>query len=70
MNIEDIRSKTDSELDYELKEVKKTLFGLRIKASAETLANSAQIRVLRRSIARMNTVLHERATGIRGQESL
>ena len=70
MNIEDIRSKTNSELDYELKEVKKTLFGLRIKASAETLANSAQIRVLRRSIARMNTVLHERATGIRGQESL
>ncbi len=70
MNIEDIRSKTDSELDYELKEVKKELFGLRIKASAETLANSARIRVLRRSIARMNTVLHERATGVRGQESL
>ncbi|MFT7484776.1 MAG: large subunit ribosomal protein L29 [Candidatus Paceibacteria bacterium] len=70
MNIEDIRSKTDSELDFELKSVKKELFGLRIKASAETLANSAQIRVLRRSIARMNTVLHERATGVRGQESL
>lgn len=70
MNIEDIRSKTDSELDFELKEIKKELFGLRIKASAETLANSAQIRMLRRSIARINTVLHERATEIRGQASL
>lgn len=70
MNIEDIRSKTDSELDFDLKGIKKNLFGLRIKASAETLANSAQIRELRRSIARINTVLHERATGIRGQASL
>lgn len=69
MKIEEIRSKTDSELDYELKEMKKALFGMRIKASAETLANSAQIRVLRRGIARVNTVLHERSTGVRGQES-
>lgn len=70
MNIEDIRSKTDSEIDYDLKESKKELFGLRLKASSETLANSAQIRALRRNIARMNTVLHERATGVRGQASL
>jgi len=70
MKIEEIRSKTDSELDYEQNQIKKELFGLRIKASAETLANSAQIRVLRRSVARIHTVLHERATGIRGQQSL
>jgi large subunit ribosomal protein L29 len=70
MNIEDIRSKTDSELDFDLKRMKKELFGLRIKAAAETLANSAQIRDLRRSIARVNTVLHERATEVRGQTSL
>ncbi|MCL4141025.1 UNVERIFIED_CONTAM: hypothetical protein GTU68_065631 [Idotea baltica] len=50
--------------------MKKELFGLRIKAAAETLANSAQIRDLRRSIARINTILHERATGVRGQSSL
>jgi len=70
MNIEDIRSKTDSELEYELNEAKKELFGLRLKASTESLANSSQIRQLRRTIARVNTVLHERATGVRGQESL
>jgi large subunit ribosomal protein L29 len=70
MKIEDIRSKTDSELEYELAEAKKELFGLRLKASTESLANSAQIRELRRTVARVNTVLHERATGVRGQESL
>ena len=69
MNVEDIRSKTNSELQYELAEIKKELFGLRLKASSETLANSAQIRKLRRSVARVNTILHERATGIRGQEN-
>lgn len=69
MKVEDIRSKTNSELEYELAEIKKELFGLRLKASTETLANSAQIRQLRRSIARVNTILHERATGIRGQEN-
>lgn len=69
MNVEDIRSKTNSELKYELAEIKKELFGLRLKASTETLANSAQIRQLRRSIARVNTILHERATEIRGQEN-
>ena len=69
MKIEDIRSKTDSELEFDLAQAKKELFGLRMKASTESLANSARIRVLRRGIARMNTVLHERATEIRGQES-
>jgi large subunit ribosomal protein L29 len=70
MNIEDIRSKTDSELQFELTEAKKQLFGLRLRVSTESLANSSQIRQLRRTIARVNTVLHERATGVRGQESL
>jgi len=69
MKIEEIRSKTDDELDFDLKGMKKELFELRLKASAETLANSAQIRTLRRGIARINTVLHERAEGVRGQES-
>ena len=69
MKIEEIRSKTDSELDYDLGQMKKELFSLRIKASTETLANSGQIRTLRRGIARVNTVLHERAAGVRGQES-
>lgn len=69
MKIEDLRSKTDAELRFELGNMKKELFGLRFQSSTETGQNPAQIRVLRRSVARINTLLHERANGIRGEES-
>ena len=69
MNKEEIHSKTDTELDFDMAQMKKELFETRMKASTQSVANPAQIRVLRRSIARINTVLHERATGIRGAET-
>jgi ribosomal protein L29 len=40
--------------------MKKDLFGTRFKRATETSANPAKIRTLRRSIARVNTVLLER----------
>jgi len=68
MNIEEARSKTDAELLFDLKNVKKELFDMRFQAATETSANPAQIRVMRRSVARITTVLHERKTNVRGQE--
>lgn len=67
MNIEDVRSKTDSELRYDLNNLRKELFGLRFRTAGETNPNPSRIREARRAIARIRTVLHERATGIRGQ---
>jgi large subunit ribosomal protein L29 len=69
MKTDEIRGKTDAELDYELVELKKELFDLRFRAATETSANPSRIRQVRKSIARVHTVLHERRTGIRGQES-
>jgi large subunit ribosomal protein L29 len=68
MKIEEVRSKTDSELDYEMEQAKKELFDLRLKASAANIATPSRIRVLRRAIARIHTITHERAAGVRGQE--
>jgi large subunit ribosomal protein L29 len=68
MNIEEVRSKTDAELGFDLKNMKKELFDMRFQMATETSANPARIRVLRRSIARVATVLHERHTGVRAQE--
>jgi large subunit ribosomal protein L29 len=68
VKIEEVRSKTDAELAYELEGFKKELFDLGFRTTGETATNPARIRVLRRAIARVNTVLHERSTGIRGQE--
>jgi len=68
VKIEEVRSKTDTELDYELESMRKELFDLRFRSATESATNPARIRVLRRAIARVTTVLHERSAGIRGQE--
>ena len=60
MKVEEVRSKTDSELDFELTNMKKELFDLRFRSATETATNPARIRVVRRAIARINTIKHER----------
>ena len=69
MKIEEIRGKTDAELEFEVETGKKELFDLRFRGDTQTSANPARIRQLRRLLARVETVLHERRKGIRGQES-
>jgi large subunit ribosomal protein L29 len=69
MNIEEIRGKTDAELEYEQNELKQKLFDLRFRAATETSANPSRIAQMRQSVARIRTVLHERSLKIRGQES-
>jgi large subunit ribosomal protein L29 len=68
MKIDEIRSKTDTELEFDSAKLKKELFGLRFKSATETSNNPARIRSLRRGLARIQTILHERKTGLRGQE--
>jgi len=67
MKIDEIDSKTDSELAYDLGQMRKELFDLRFSAVAGSSSNTAQIQVIRRSIARVHTVLHERRNGIYGK---
>ena len=61
MKIEEVKSKTDTELGFDLASMKKELFDLRFKARTAGTANPARLRVLRRSIARVETVLKERS---------
>ncbi|HIE72424.1 MAG TPA: 50S ribosomal protein L29 [Planctomycetes bacterium] len=68
MKIEEVRSKTDSELKFDLGNLKKELFELKFRAATDSGASTAKIRENRRSIARINTILHERVSGVRGQE--
>jgi large subunit ribosomal protein L29 len=68
MKIEEVRAKNDHELEFELAQMKKELFDLRFKSTTQVLNNPARIRLLRRTIARVNTIVHERSTGVRGQE--
>jgi len=68
MKIEEVRGKTDAELEFDLEELKKELFELRFKGATDTSNNPARIKTIRRAIARIETVANERKTGIRGQE--
>lgn len=68
MKIDEIRGKTNGELEFELKNLEKELFSLRFKASTEASANPSRISEARREVARIKTILHERASKIRGQE--
>ncbi|MHC4260984.1 MAG: 50S ribosomal protein L29 [Planctomycetota bacterium] len=69
MKVEDARTKTDAELRFALKDLKKELFELRFRSATETTNDPARVRTVRRTVARINTILHERAHGIRGAEA-
>lgn len=61
MKAVDIRTKTDDELKQQLADLRKEAFNLRFQAASGQLENTAQARLVRRDIARIKTVLGERA---------
>ncbi len=56
----DLRSLTDVELDQKLHEAYQELFNLRFRQATRQIENTGRIRVVRRDIARMQTVVRER----------
>lgn len=60
MKIADIRSKTVDQLSDELATLRKEQFNLRFQRASGQLENVARIRIVRRDIAKIMTVLAER----------
>ena len=60
MNIKEIREMSNDELLKTLDEFKKELFDLRFQRATGSIDNPMRIRELRKSIARILTVLKER----------
>ncbi len=61
MNAEELRTKTAAELHEELQSVLKEQFSLRMQKGIGQLTQTDQLRRLRRDVARINTVLNEKA---------
>ena len=59
--VEDLRNKSDVELAQELVAAKKELFNLRFQNATNQLDNTARIKEVRRNIARIQTVITEKA---------
>ena len=59
--VEDLRTKSIAELNEELVAAKKELFNLRFQNATNQLDNTSRIKEVRRNIARIQTVIVEKA---------
>ena len=58
---DDLRAKTDDQLDTQLGELKREQFNLRFQSATNQLERPARIREVRRDIARIKSLQGERA---------
>jgi large subunit ribosomal protein L29 len=62
MKATEIRGKNTEELQKELEGLLRAQFGLRMQVATQQLTNTSQIKKVRRDIARVRTVMNEKAT--------
>jgi len=60
MNAEEIRGLTNADIARRLDDSYQELFNLRFQRASGKLTNTARINIVRKDIARMKTILHER----------
>ena len=59
--VEELKNKSNAELQEDLVAAKKELFNLRFQNATNQLDNTARIREVRRNIARIQTVITQKA---------
>ena len=62
MKIDDLKTKSEDELKVELDSLKKEAFNLRFQQATGQLENTARVRQVRRSVARVKTILSGKST--------
>ncbi len=68
MKAQELRDKTPDQLREELANLKKEAFNLRFQQATGQLENTARMRIVRRDVARVMTVLNEKAAAAAGEE--
>jgi large subunit ribosomal protein L29 len=63
MKASELRAKDNAALDKELGELLKAHFSLRMQIATQQLNNTSQLRKTRRDIARVRTIMNEKAAG-------
>lgn len=61
MNAQELKTKTPDQLRDELVALKKEAFNLRFQRATGQIENTARMRVVRRDVARIKTVLNQKA---------
>ena len=62
MNATDLRAMSEDQLSEELLKLKKEQFNLRFQAATGQQENTSRTRIVRRSIARIKTIMREQKT--------
>jgi large subunit ribosomal protein L29 len=64
MKAKDLRAKTADELNEELLSLRKAQFSMRMQLATQQLTNLSEIRKVRRDIARVKTVINQKASAV------
>jgi large subunit ribosomal protein L29 len=62
MKATELRQKKEADLNKELLDLRKAQFSLRMQLATQQLSNTSQLGKLRKDIARIKTIQHERVT--------
>ncbi len=62
--LEELRSQSVADLKSQLVEAKKELFNLRFQNATNQLENTSRIKEVRRNIARIQTIITEKASAV------
>jgi large subunit ribosomal protein L29 len=68
MKMVDIRSKKDEDLVAELRNLKDELFSLKFQHATSQLTNTGRLRTVKRDIAKVMTLMKERAIQVQADE--
>ena len=63
MSVKEIREKSNEELLAEIETLKAELFNLRFQQAVGNLTNTARMKTVKKTIARIKTILSERENG-------
>lgn len=69
MNASELRDKTPDQLRDDLLALKKEAFNLRFQQASGALENTARMRAVRRDVARVKTILNEKAAAAAGESN-
>lgn len=61
MKANELRAKDPAQLSKEIEELLRAQFGLRMQKSTQQLTNTSQLKKVRRDIARVRTILKQKA---------
>jgi large subunit ribosomal protein L29 len=62
MKVSELRGKSGEELQKELEALLRGQFGLRMQVATQQLSNTSQLKKTKRAIARVRTIMREKAS--------